>query len=62
MNKTELVNSIAEKAGISKNDAKNALNAANKNMQFLKEGGGFVTDALQRSDIHRLPDYSADIM
>ncbi len=28
MNKTELVNSIAEKAGISKVDAKNALNAA----------------------------------
>lgn len=27
MNKTELVNAIAEKAGISKNDAKNALNA-----------------------------------
>lgn len=28
MNKTELVNSIAEKAGLSKVDAKNALNAA----------------------------------
>lgn len=28
MNKTELVNAIAEKAGITKNDAKNALTAA----------------------------------
>ncbi|MDE6229480.1 MAG: HU family DNA-binding protein, partial [Muribaculaceae bacterium] len=28
MNKTELVNAIAEKAGISKVDAKNALDAA----------------------------------
>lgn len=28
MNKTELASAIAEKAGLSKNDAKNALNAA----------------------------------
>lgn len=58
MNKTELVNAIAEKAGLSKVDAKEALNAAIGAVSAALKGGdkvailGFGTFAVTERPAH----------